>query len=70
MADAGLRIWGDVKFRGDAVIGVEVKGNVTGTDKIIVAEGTVVSGSVEGSDVRILGEAHGGVAGQGQVSLP
>jgi len=65
--DPGLRIWGDVKFRADAVIGAEVKGSVTGTDKIIVTRGTVVAGAVEGSDIRVQGEVQGGVAGRGQV---
>ena len=69
MMPQGLQIWGDVKLRADAVIGVEVKGNVTSTDKIIVTEGTVIAGAVEGSDVWIQGEAHGGVAGRGQVRI-
>jgi len=63
----GLRIWGDVKFRADAVMGGEVKGSVTGTDKIIVTGGTVVTGAVEGSEIRVQGEVHGGVAGRGLV---
>ena len=63
----GLQIWGDVKFRADAVIRGEVQGNVAGTEKITVAEGTVIRGSVQGSDVRILGQAEGGVTARGQV---
>ena len=65
----GLQIWGDVKFKVDAVIRADVKGSVVGTEKVIVTEGTVVSGTVEGSDVRVEGEAQGGVVGRGQVWL-
>lgn len=65
----GLQIWGDVKFNSDAVIRADVHGRVTGAEKIIVTEGTVVTGEVEGSDVRIEGEARGGVAARGQVWL-
>lgn len=65
----GLQIWGDVKFKADAVIQADVKGSVLGVEKIIVTEGTVVTGAVEGSDVRIEGEARGGVRARGQVWL-
>lgn len=67
--EKGLQIWGDVRFKSDAVIRADVKGNVAGAEKIIVAEGTVVMGSVAGSDVRIEGEAHGGVEARGRVWL-
>ena len=65
----GLQIWGDVKFKADAVIRADVKGGVVGAEKVIVTEGTSVSGAVEGSDVRIEGEALGGVVARGQVWL-
>ncbi len=65
----GLQIWGDVKFRADAVIQADVKGNVVGAEKVIVTEGTVVTGTVEGSDVRIEGEAQGGVVARGRAWL-
>lgn len=65
----GLQIWGDVKFKVDAVIRADVKGSVIGREKVTVTEGTVVSGAVEGSDVRIEGEAQGGVVARGQVWL-
>ena len=63
----GLQIWGDVRFQTDAVIRADVRGNVVGDEKVIVTEGMVVTGSVEGSDVRIEGEAHGGVVARGKV---
>lgn len=65
----GLQIWGDVKFKADAVIRADVKGNVAGAEKIIVTEGTVVTGAVEGLDVRMEGEAQSGVTARGQVWL-
>ena len=65
----GLQIWGDVKFKADAVIRADVKGSVTGVEKVIVTEGTVVTGAVEGSDVRMEGEAQGGITARGQVWL-
>ncbi len=63
----GLQIWGDVKFREDAVVGAGVKGSVVGSGKVIVQDGAVISGSVEGTDVRVEGEAQGGVVAKGQV---
>ena len=63
----GLQIWGDVQLREDAVIRAKVKGKVMGTGRIIVEEEAVVTGAVEGTDVRILGEVQGGVVGRGQV---
>ncbi len=63
----GLQIWGEVRFRAEAVIRAGVKGSVVSTEKLIVAEGAVVSGSVEGTDVRVEGEAQGGVVARGQV---
>ena len=62
----GLQIWGDVRFGADAVIQADVRGNVTGKEKVIVTEGTKVSGVVEGSDVRIEGQALQGVVARGQ----
>ena len=67
ISDKGLKIWGDIRFGADAVVRADVKGNVTGAEKVIVSEGTVVSGCVEGSDVRIEGEAHGGVVARGKI---
>ena len=69
LAEKGLQIWGDVKFRADAVIRAAVKGSVIGSEKVIVTEGTIVTGRVDGSNVRIEGEAHGGVEAQGHVWL-
>lgn len=62
-----MRIWGDVKFREDAVIRADVKGSVAGLEKVIVTEGTVVSGPVTGTDVRIDGEAQAGVEARGRL---
>ena len=67
ISDKGLKIWGDIRFGADAVIRADVKGSVAGIEKVIVTEGTLVSGCVEGSDVRIEGEAHGGVVARGKV---
>ena len=64
---AELQIWGDVKFREDAVVGAQVKGNVTGAGRVIVREGAVVTGALEGSDLRVQGEVQGGILGKGQV---
>lgn len=69
LAEKGLQIWGDVKFRADAVIRADVKGSVIGSEKVIVTEGTIVTGRVDGSSVRIEGEAHGGVEARGHVWL-
>lgn len=69
LAEKGLQIWGDVKFRADAVIQATVKGSVIGSEKVIVTEGTIVTGRVDGSDVRIEGEAQGGVEARGHVWL-
>jgi len=63
----GLQIWGDVRFRADALIGVGVKGGVQGAEKIIVTQDAVIEGAVEGSDVKIEGQVQGGVSGRGQV---
>ena len=65
--EIGLQIWGDVKFREDAVVAAHVKGGVTGAGRIIVKEGAVVTGALEGSDLRVQGEVQGGVVGRGQV---
>ena len=65
--EAGLQIWGDVKFREDAVIGAHVKGDVKGASRVIVKQGAVVTGALEGSDLRIQGEVQGGVVGRGHV---
>jgi len=67
MGGEGLRIWGDVKFQGDAVIRADVKGSVGGAEKVIVTEGTVVSGLVTGTDLRIEGEAKAGVEARGRL---
>ena len=65
--ETGLQIWGDVKFREDAVVGAHVKGDVKGAGRVILKEGAVVTGALEGSDLRVQGEVQGGVAGRGQV---
>ena len=56
-----------MKFGADAILRGEVKGSVIGREKVIVTEGTVVTGAVEGSDVRVDGEVHGGVVARGRV---
>ena len=65
--EGGLQIWGDVKFQADAVLHGAIRGNVDGTEKIIVAGTTKISGAVRGSDVRVEGEVGGGVTASGQV---
>ena len=65
--EGGLQIWGDVKFRADAVLHGKIRGNVDGTEKIIVSQDASVSGAVRGSDVRVEGEVQGGVTGSGRV---
>lgn len=67
--EGGLQIWGDVKFREDAVIRADVQGSVAGVGKVIVGEGARVAGSVTGSDVRIEGEAQGGLEARGHAWL-
>lgn len=63
----GLQIWGDVKFRADAVVQGKILGSVDGTEKIIVSKDATVSGAVRGSDVRVEGEVQGGVTAAGRV---
>ena len=65
--EGGLQIWGDVKFRADAVLHGNIRGSVDGTEKIIVSQDASVSGAVRGSDVRVEGEVQGGVTGSGRV---
>jgi len=65
--EGGLQIWGDVKFRADAVLHGKIRGSVEGTEKIIVSPDASVSGAVRGSDVRVEGEVQGGVTGSGRV---
>jgi len=65
--EGGLQIWGDVKFRADAVLHGKIRGNVDGMEKIIVSQDASVSGVVRGSDVRVEGEVQGGVTGSGRV---
>lgn len=67
LPEGGLQIWGDVKFRADAVLHGKIRGNVDGTEKIIVSQDASVSGAVRGSDVRVEGEVQGGVSGSGKV---
>ncbi len=67
LEEGGLQIWGDVKFQADAVLHGAIRGNVDGTEKIIVAGTTKISGAVRGSDVRVEGEVGGGVTASGQV---
>ena len=63
----GLQIWGDVKFKTDAVVEGAIRGNVEGREKIIVSPKTTVTGSVRGSDIRVEGQVHGGVEGRGRI---
>ena len=56
-----------MKFGADAILRGEVKGNVVGTERVIVTEEAVVIGSVEGTDVRVEGEVQGGVVARGRV---
>ncbi len=63
----GLQIWGDVRLAADGVIQGAVQGSVWGKEKVIVSENSQVSGSVEGSDVRIDGVVQGGVSARGRV---
>lgn len=67
LKEGGLQIWGDVKFRADAVLHGKIRGSVDGTEKIIVSQDASVSGAVRGSDVRLEGEVQGGVTGSGRV---
>ena len=64
-----LQIWGDVKCKADAVVTGAIRGSVEGTEKIIVSQGSTVSGSVKGSDIRVEGEVEGGVEARGQIWL-
>jgi len=59
--EGGLQIWGDVRFRADAVLHGKIRGSVEGSEKIIVSKDAAVSGAVRGSDVRVDGEVQGGV---------
>ncbi|MEY2852672.1 MAG: hypothetical protein RL549_1371 [Verrucomicrobiota bacterium] len=52
IASQGLQIWGDVKFREDAVVGAGVKGSVVGSGKVIVQNGAVISRARFGSGPR------------------
>jgi len=65
--EGGLQVWGDVRFRADAVLHGKIRGNVDGTEKIIVSQDAAVSGSVKGVDVRVEGEVQGGVTASGRV---
>lgn len=65
--EGGLQIWGDVKFRVDAVLHGKIRGNVESTEKIIISNDAAVSGAVRGSDVRVDGEVQGGVMASGRV---
>ena len=63
----GLQIWGDVRFRTDAVLHGKIRGSVNGAEKIIVSTDAVVSGAVRGTDVRVEGEVQGGVTASDRV---
>jgi len=65
--EGGLQIWGDVKFRADAVLHGNIRGSVDGVEKIIVSPEASVSGAVRGTDVRVEGEVQGGVTASGRV---
>lgn len=64
-----LQVWGDVRLGRDAVIRARVRGGIQGKGRIVVEEEGVVSGRVEGTDVRVEGKVEGGVTGRGQVWL-
>ena len=65
----GLQIWGDVKFKADAVVTGAIRGRVEGMEKVILSPGSTVAGSVRGSDIRVEGEVQGGVEAKGKVWL-
>ena len=65
----GLQIWGDVKFKADAVVTGVIRGSVEGTEKIIISQKSTVAGLVRGSDIRVEGEVQGGVEAKGKVWL-
>ena len=65
----GLKIMGDVKMGRDGVIRAKVKGNVRASAKLVLTAEAVVSGFVEGQDVRLEGKVDGGIDGRGQVWL-
>ena len=65
----GLQIMGDVKLGRDGVIRAKVKGSVRASGKLVLAAEAVVSGFVEGQDVRLEGKVDGGIDGRGQVWL-
>jgi len=67
LKEGGLQIWGDVKFRADAVLRGKIRGSVDGAEKIIVSPEASVSGAVRGTDVRVEGEVQGGVTASGRV---
>jgi cytoskeletal protein CcmA (bactofilin family) len=69
LKEGGLQIWGDVKFRADAVLHGTIRGSVDGTEKIIVSKDASVSGAVQGSEVKVEGEVQGGVTAKGFVWL-
>ena len=69
LAGEGLQIMGDVKLGRDGVIRAKVKGNVRASGKLVLAAEAVVSGFVEGQDVRLEGRVDGGIDGRGQVWL-
>ena len=67
LKEGGLQIWGDVKFRADAVLHGKIRGSVDGAEKIVVYQDASVSGAVRGSDVRVEGEVQGGVTASGRI---
>ena len=69
LAGEGLKIMGDVKMGRDGVIRAKLKGNVRASGKLVLTAEAVVSGFVEGQDVRLEGKVDGGIDGRGQVWL-
>ena len=67
--EGGLQIWGDVRFRADAVLHGNIHGGVESTGKIIISKDATVSGGVRGSDVRVEGDVQGGVSASDRVWL-
>ena len=67
--EGGLQIWGDVRFRADAVLHGKIHGGVENKGKIVIAKDATVSGAVRGSDVRVEGEVEGGITATDRVWL-
>lgn len=60
-------VWGDVRFRADAVLKASVHGNVEATHKLVVAAEAEVTGWVKAREVCLEGQIKGGVEAAGRV---